>query len=148
MLGTGVSEFLVSSAGCLVFVLFVLSGMSASIPVEGSDNRIVRAFETILVSVLSFVLMAAVTIGFANRTYVFTADTAVILLKKSAAVAAYFSTSKLVSSLSAHLQAIVLFSVLFAVFRAFFAEILFAVFRTALKTVFKKKGGGGEEAHG
>ncbi len=76
-----------------------------------------------------------------RKAYVFTADTAFVLLGSSAAVSNAFATSKALSWIAGHVQSIVLFSVLFAIYRAFFAEIVAAMLSTLVRTVFKKKGG-------
>ena len=73
-----------------------------------------------------------------SQTYVFTADTAFTLLKDSADFTAFVSASKALSYLSAHMQAIVVSAVLFAIYKAFFSEIVSAAVAGAVSAIMKR----------
>lgn len=157
MLGPGLSKFLVDSAAYLIPILTVLGPVNGNLGVKGASNRFLRAVESGLAGVAAFALTVACAFGFASKAYVFTADTAYSLLRDSAAVTGFVSESRILGYLSAHLQAIVVFSILYAVYKALFGDIVGAAVAGAFSALVKrlKKGAsedggghGGHEDHG
>lgn len=134
----GISNFLIQSSGYLVFILAILTALSGSMKL-GSEKKLVRGLESFFAAGLSFALLIAVGAGFMKKAYVFTADTAFTLLAEASWMTGLFAASKILTWIADHVQAIVLFSVLFAIYRAFFAEIVWALLSTLVKTAFKKK---------
>ncbi len=141
IIGPAVSKFLIASAGYLIFILAVLTPINASIRIRGAKNAALRFMESMAVGSGTLALLAAVTIGFMNRTYVFTADTAFTLLKNSVGFVELLSVSKILLWIASHLQSIVLFSVLFAIYRAFFSDIVTAAVAAILSSALKRKEG-------
>ncbi len=73
-----------------------------------------------------------------SKTYVFTADTAFTLLKETPSFMAFFASSKALTYLAAHMQAIVVSAVLFGIYRAFFADIVSAAVVAAVAAIMKR----------
>jgi hypothetical protein len=152
LFGPKVSEFLTGSSAYLIPILFLLSVVNAPIRLPTASNPALRFGESFLVAAWSLALVVAVALGFSARTYVFTADTAFTLLSKSQPVSDFLSQSKAVAEISTYLREIVLVSILFAIYKAFFSEIVSGMVGGLLKSAFKRKGGGGhsheEVSHG
>ncbi|MDQ1344017.1 MAG: hypothetical protein QG650_737 [Patescibacteria group bacterium] len=149
VLSPGISQFLIGSSAYLIPILFFLGPINGGLQVKGMSNPVLRGLESGTVAVFAVALVCASAFGFMSKTYVFTVDTAFTLLKDSAGFSAFVAASKAFSYLIAHLQTVVLSAILFAIYRAFFAEIVTAAGLGVIKAVFKRGGGkgGGKDDH-
>lgn len=113
ILSPGVSKFLIGSSAYLIPILYVLGPVNGALHIKATSNPVARAFESGAVAIFATVLVITSAFGFMSKTYVFTADTAFTLLKESASFMAFFGTSKALTYLAAHMQAIVVSAILF-----------------------------------
>lgn len=138
ILSPGVSKFLIGSSAYLIPILYVLGPVNGALHIKATSNAVVRAFESGVVALFATALVITSAFGFMTKTYVFTADTAFTLLKESQAFMAFFSLSKVLTYLAAHMQAIVVSGILFGIYRAFFADIVSAAVMGAVSAIAKR----------
>ena len=137
------SGFLVRSSAYLIFILFLLTPISGGIRFPQTSAKILRIIEHIIISFFVGVLLIALVIGFVSKTYVFSVETGFILLKKFEVFRQILS-GIIFQEIAGNVQPIVLFGVLFLLYKLLFSEIvqtLLMAFWGWLVSLRKKWGG-------
>lgn len=149
------SQFLIGSSTYLIFVLFVLTPVSGGIPFPETRIKPIRYLELAAVAAFVWILFLALVLGFASKTYVFGVDTAFVMIKK---IDFYddLLAGVIFSKIFTNLQPIVLFGVMFLLFKILFSDILGVLLLSVWNWLMslKKRGaeksgsGGGHTDHG
>ncbi len=147
-----IAKFLIGSSTYLIFILFILTPISWGIPFPETKVKFFKFLEHAAVAAFIWVFFFALVLGFASKTYIFNVDTAFGMIKNF-----WFYPQLLqgviFSKISMYLQPIVLFGVLFLIFKMLFSDVIGVILGSIWKWLLslKKRGqkeDGGHDDHG
>lgn len=148
----GFSKFLIGSSTYLIFILFLLTPISGGVRFPETKTKWIRLIEHAIMSVFVWVLFFAIFIGFASKTYVFGVETAFRTIQK---IEVYheFMAGVIFSHIAVNIQPIILFGVLFLLYKMLFSDFLGVMILTVWYWVLslRNKGAannGGHDDHG
>ncbi len=151
ILSPGFSQFLIGSSAYLIFILMILTPLSGGIRFPQTRFKLLRGIELMGISIVILSLFGALVLGFANKTYIFGIDTGFVLLKKISLYPELIH-GKILGYIVTHIQPLVVFSVLFLLYKILFSEIVGALVLTVWYWIMslrhRSKGGNYDDGAG
>ncbi|MFZ4461837.1 MAG: hypothetical protein ACOYN2_04935 [Patescibacteria group bacterium] len=146
----GVSNFLIGSSAYLIFILMILTPISGGIKVPHPRHIALKILAHLGVSIGLIIFITALILGFIKKTYIFGVDTGFTLIGKTLIYQSLLAT-KIIGWIASHLQPIILFGVMFMLYKLLFAEMLGTLMSALivwLKSLKDKNASAGHDSHG
>lgn len=149
----GFSKFLIGSSTYLIFILFLLTPISGGVRFPETKTKWVRLIELGVMAGFVWALFFAILIGFASKTYVFGVETAFRTIQKMETYQELMS-GVVLSHIAVNIQPIVLFGVLFLLYKMLFSDFIGVMLLTVWYWILSLRNngatahGGGHDDHG